>query len=51
MGLAQEDVTEVAEVVAGAADVVADHMADALNRMKTAILLTWQKWQMLWQML
>ncbi len=38
-------VAEVADVVTEVADGVADHMADALTRMKTAMLLTWQKWQ------
>ncbi len=33
-------VTEVADGVAGVADVVADHMADALIRMKIAMLWT-----------
>ena len=40
--------------MAEVADVVADHMADALTRMKIGMLLTWQKWQMLrhkWQMM
>ncbi len=41
-------VVYLSEVTKFVADYVAK-VADAHTRMKTAMLLTWQKWQMLWQ--